>query len=733
MTSLKKNSQEVIAEIDYIMQPDKVPLDTGRWGYPQYNIQTLFQDMSVSCQVSKINTSLKMNRPCLLRHGVYLTTKQSFIACIADAIYYGAKSKQIPSIQIMKNQIINAIDIDNYITLQNGNNYIAFANEDIARNIDTSYINNKYSYSKLYKKIFGTKGSKEKNDKNILYGNEKEKEIEYFKRVISSYESFITYMKDDSAYIDYTYLWDLICRPNPRLAKTGLNLVIFEIANNDITNNINFICPTNHYSNEIYRPERDTLFLIKSDNYFEPLYMYENKVKNPRIIKLFKETDKKLSKVMVNMFNNIVKPLMANSCKPLPSLPQKYNKIHQFKHPILLYDLIEQLIINKYNIEKQILNYQGKVVGIYARRGDASGYIPCYPSALEDKYDYVFMNETTLYNTYNETLIFLNTLSMDNKIPCNPDYIVVEDDHVVGFLTETNQFIMISEPYPVKDVKEDIPRLSNSNYIFKQNETTDMHTINNISYDTERTMYIKKLKLETNFYNVFRNTIRLLINDYKNIKLREKIEGVIGTSYLLHSMKQNRIIDLLRELSEGYIMFSDNYDPLLLEDISSCIMNTSEKCLSKNPVCSVNKINDTCMLVIPLNNLFDSTTENNVVYFAKMADELIRYTRIKSFIFTPQTYLSFGKIGYNLRNDEIILVQSLLNKQYFSGLVPKITNSFAKYNTYDNTNPMETQTYDNDVIVENGIIKDTSSDNIGTKIKLAKKAKKVSTKLILEE
>ena len=36
--------------------------------------------------------------------------------------------------------------------------------------------------------------------------------------------------------------------------------------------------------------------------------------------------------------------------------------------------------------------------------------------------------------------------------------------------------------------------------------------------DTERESYIKKIKLETSFYNIFRNTIRILINDYENIK-----------------------------------------------------------------------------------------------------------------------------------------------------------------------------------------------------------------------
>ena len=152
-----------------------------------------------------------------------------------------------------------------------------------------------------------------------------------------------------------------------------------------------------------------------------------------------------------------------------------------------------------------------------------------------------------------------------------------------------------------------------------------------------------------------------------------------------------------------------------------CINKNDDKCDDQAPVCSINKINNQCMLVLPTYNLLDSSITNSELYFSKMADELIRYTRIKSFIFQPQTYLSFGKLGYNLKNDEIILVQSLLTKEYFTGLVPKKMNPYVKNNTYDTMNPLETQKYDNEYIVENGkviIDKDakTPKNNMAKKI-----------------
>jgi hypothetical protein len=63
----------------------------------------------------------------------------------------------------------------------------------------------------------------------------------------------------------------------------------------------------------------------------------------------------------------------------------------------------------------------------------------------------------------------------------------------------------------------------------------------------------------------------------------------------------------------------------------------------------------------------------------------------------PQTYLSFGNIGYNLRDNEIILIQSLLTKEYFETLIPTITNKYIHSNSYDETQPIITQVYDNQI------------------------------------
>jgi hypothetical protein len=151
------------------------------------------------------------------------------------------------------------------------------------------------------------------------------------------------------------------------------------------------------------------------------------------------------------------------------------------------------------------------------------------------------------------------------------------------------------------------------------------------------------------------------------------------------------------------IVFSNDYNYELINTISTCIVLPEDKCNEKQPVCAFVK-GQKCKIIIPKRNLLTSENDNEVLYFGKMADELIRYSRIKSFIFQPQTYLSFGSLGYNLRENEFIIIQSLLTKEYFDDLIPEVVNKYANYNTYDNAEPKQSdvQVYDNTVLINEG-------------------------------
>ena len=687
-------------EEEYVLGPDKFPLEEGRWGYLPGEIQTILHEVNADCQVSKTNSSIKKNHPCLLRHGVEISKNQSFIAALSDLLFYGKtiidednklnkKTAKILSIKEMRERLIKSIDIDSFIKYQNGNLVTNF--QDIDRKVDID----KYRNSKLYSKL------------NI----ENEADNIYFTKVISAFENFKMFLSDDDALIDHTYLWDIVSMPNKYLFKNGVNIVIFQLPHDDITNNVQLLCPTNHYSSEFYQARKPTIILFKEDGYYEPIYSYNMSPDNKlTIVKEFKEYDPHLSKTMRAVFKELIKPFFELICRPLDSMPN----IYKAKKPLLLYDLVQRLDKYDYKIKKLVMNFNSKIIGVIAEEpgvSEKSGFVPCYPSALNEnlkkELDYVFMNDLSLWNTYNETVSFLNKIDKKTSkrrdkadIPCKPEFKIVEDNMVVGILTDTNQFIQISEPVREDEIPSDydLPSITDEDYIVnskdKNMKASDVEIMTQQTVDVEREDYIKKIKLETSFYNVFRNTIRILINNYENIRVREKIEAEMLKEYIIYSDKLENINKLLRELVKDKIKFigDENYYKLI-NQVSTCIVKDKNKCKDTPNLCVVTD-NGKCNLILPERNLI-TNKENEPIYYGRMADELIRYNRIKSFMMQPQTYLSFGNIGYNLRDNEIIIVQSTLTQEYFEGLIPAVTNKYIKNNSYDETQPIITQIYEN--------------------------------------
>jgi hypothetical protein len=683
----------------YIKGPDKFPLAAGRWGYLPVEIQTMLHVANADCQISKTNTNIKDNYPCLLRHGIEVNQKQSFVSCISDVVFFAKKNKtgkslmsSILSVAEMKEYIISSISIDTFIKYQNGNLVTDF--QDIDKRVDL----NAYASSKLFSKL----------------NMSKPEDKAYLTKVVSAFENFIDFLRDPDVFIDHTYLWDIVCMPNQQLFPTGVNIVIMQINNDDITNNVSILCPTNHYSSEFYQARKPTIILLKKDEYYEPIYSYTNTnvegVKGILVSKEFKEYDPKLSKAMRAVFKNVIKPFFNLICRPLDSMPNVYKATRA----LLLYDLIQKLDKYEYTIKKLVVNFNNKVIGLIAKEPGASekiGFIPCYPSQLDEPMkkdlDYVFMTDLGLWNNYKNTIEFLNKLDKRSKkrretadIPCKPAFKVVEDEHVVGILTNTNQFIQLSQPLRLDDVPHDldIPTMSNNNYIIDVSKTpmvqSEVEFTTKTDVDEERVDYIKRIRLETSFYNVFRNTIRILINNYENVGTREKIEKEMEKEYIIYPEKLKNIDNYLRELVGDKIQFigDKNYYKLISE-VSTCIVKDKESCNAIPNLCAVTE-SGKCNMILPEKNLMTQKL-NEPIYYGRLADELIRYARIKSFMLQPQVYLSFGNIGYNLKDDEIILMQSLLTQEYFESLVPAITNKYAKYISYDEVQPVKTQVYDN--------------------------------------
>ena len=113
---------------------------------------------------------------------------------------------------------------------------------------------------------------------------------------------------------------------------------------------------------------------------------------------------------------------------------------------------------------------------------------------------------------------------------------VFDDGLIVGIITETNQFVAIDPPNE-NIIDDGLNVINGSNFLI-----ADKVAQTETNVDIERKTVIKNIELESNFYNVFRNSMRILLNDPINRVMRGNIEETIDTDYLIYSEKL-KIVD----------------------------------------------------------------------------------------------------------------------------------------------------------------------------------------------
>jgi hypothetical protein len=763
---------------DYIKGPDKFPLEPTRWGYLPIPIRQFFEEANINtdCQVSSTDTSLKKFTPCLLRRGVERSANQSFIACLASAsqIFHTKRSKSeseilpVKTIRVFKDAIISTLSLDKFIRYQNGNLVHYFAKNDPKFNVEDPKYDDP-TLPLLYLDRANTKLFNKISEAPLRGETPLINRNKFLKKAVQSFLNFKQYINNDEIIIDYTYLWDLVCEKNTDLFPmfpNGMNLVILSIVDNDVTNNVELICPTNQQPNSVFNTHKNTLILITKEGMYEPIYLLEDKERsNFEILTTFTAKNTFLAKPLRTLFDILIKP-MFDKCTPLPSITQsKYNvEDISVKRAIPLTTLLSRLKDLKYSVKHQVINYQGKVIGVVAKSlehpsADYEGYIPCYPSSINDnnytyknkrdpQIDYIFMDEhDKIWNTYDNTILFLQRISNTKnvhhrnitkmKIPCAPILRVVDNGVVIGVLTETNQFVQINDPfvrsisqnetYDLKDINENgylvgEPDVEN---LAKDREGIDEYSANNNEPDIYRIEYLRRIKLEENFYNVFKNSVRFLLNKSENIDLKEEIMQLIAGQNTMYNVKIDSVIKAIKRLVKNKIQFFDfgenslkqindlisakitkvtkktnisafNYETddvfeQEIRKIGECIIaKNNDKCGSDFPKFCKKRQSKTgqnlgCTLILPTSNLITGEPSQ---YFEKIADELVRYTRMRSIFLSPTSHFGINTTGYNLNADEIMLLESSL-KDYFKELSHgKVArNDNVSVSVYDDVNP----------------------------------------------
>ena len=662
---------------------EKFPLNARQLGYLPINVQKFMgYNCKKICQQSINDKQLKLNQPCLLHKGMEKSETQSFLACISDAYHYFNNEKIYTrpiklskdpesSIETIKTIIIEILTIDSFITLQNGALIKLFS--DDLRQIEPDAYNNSHLYQIA---------KKEMDEAHFQ---------EYIHSIASAYENFIDYLKNPNVIIDYEYLWDFITMDakSGGLFTNGINLIILKSPDDDITNKIELVCPSNHYSSDSYNTNKKILILYNKGTYFEPIYKYIRKTKDKYLIRKFfylpdmNQIMPEIERIMGLIWRNLV-----TKCNPLPSMPEKYNNTLDFKEnviaPVIIAELQKGLL--GYQLESQIINFETKVIGVLATKEGEAIYIPSLPSAINNALPYTYVHNPHMWTTYQKTHDQLQYIydATKKRIPCKPTIKVVDNNVIIGILTETNQMVpIIPQPYqsPAESgIEDDGLKIihHNSEGEDKNYLQIDADTLLNKDIDEERIIKVKQIQLESNFYNIFRNLLRIVLTNFENKREKINLLEIIKSPTIPYINKLREINTILRRLLSNRIDFII-FDLVSLRDIESvvqCLGLKKSRC-DEEEVCSFSVTGDGCILQLPEKNLINGS-DNEETYYGRLSDELIRYTRIQTYIFKPKTFLSFQEIPYRLREDEIILLEELLYGDYFVDLIPVHHNPFIR-------------------------------------------------------
>jgi hypothetical protein len=662
---------------NYIKGPEKMPLEKSKIGFLPLSIQKTLHFDNLDCVTKQIPNLLRSNRNCLLRYGVENSNKHSFIACIAD-LYETLVLNNTKSVSIseMKKIIIASITIDSFIKYNNGNLPHIFISKNFNELVDT-ISSSQYTSSVLYSQLVSKTTNKLDDQAHIIF----------IKKIINSFENFKAYL-DSDAFIDYTYLWDIICKSNPLLFPNGLNLIILDITNEDTTNNVKIVCPKQSYSSEFIDLQKKCLLLIQKNEYFEPIYLINNTI-DYYIVKTFSFAKSNEDKQLTNFKNilNIIRNSINSKCVGVTTTTtNKYdNSTYDFKPNIQLDNVISILINLKYDITYQIMDYNNKVIGLLINNASEHAYIPCYPSALSSTHEtipYKMIDEVSEQdlNDYNNTKIILEKLyNLSNaKLIIKPLYKIVDDNLIVGILTLGNQFIQLTKPE--FNNSDELKEINDKSYVY-----IDKDIQTNLSIDNERVSMVNNIKLETQFYDSFKNSFKKILGMHKNNIYKTSLLKIINNNSMLYLDKLSNIYNLLKDVGENYIIFSKYEKHILdaIKNVSSCI--DEEDC--NTSYCM--KTNDVCSLIIPNKNLINNEN-NEEIYYSRLSDEFVRYNKFKNFIFEKSVSYNYGSVKYNILENELLLYHSILTQDYFKDIVT-INNQNVLQNTFDTLGIVDTK------------------------------------------
>jgi len=286
-----------------------------------------------------------------------------------------------------------------------------------------------------------------------------------------------------------------------------------------------------------------------------------------------------------------------------------------------------------------LVNYNGQVIAGLIEYKDELFYLPCRPTSILPEIPYYVMGQPDehIFNDYASTFTFLKELK--RKVPdilCDLVLKVKHEGKIIGFLTETNQFIGLS--LEEEDMHDDgLEVLEDRSYLEYDKVVSEEKT--------EPWNGLFRLKLEERFYALFFQKLKILLSDLKLFVKKRSIMDIITQDSLSLNEKIDKIHAQLEEYIHMYFEFTDIDAPLVEDLIAQLQKELPYKDGTRDIIDDLNKQTYTendCFLetqdkkcILPLYNLY-TKEPNHTKYIKVFAENIIRNYKIyKSFFMNP--------------------------------------------------------------------------------------------------
>ena len=492
--------------------------------------------------------------------------------------------------------------------------------------------------------------------------------------IFKTIDNFKNFILNENIEINHKYLWDFLQRPGI-LFEDGINIFIFE--------NNRLLCPKGENVKYFFDKNKKNILLIKSKDYYEPIYYLEGNGKTADITCVFDNTKEEIRKIYELSQIGCVSKFDINWCEVLKDNIKKYDL--NIDNIIIedgndLQDTLNQLLTaiqNKklkddYIPEMQYIDSYNKVFAIGLKNGL---YLPVSPTKLNEKIKYKIIfdiNDIDKINIKN-TINFTNEIKKNTNLKCNITHKILDiknKKNIIALVSENNRFIPIIQcPDILKNMK-----VSYLNYysdvdesLYNKIEKIDkrIEIMNKKNYEDETYMRLKfelakfiQLKDNKSHYDKIMEVIN---SDDKNItKSRGKMYILLNNIFSNLITTKNNSIDFfdyktpnkripcnLRNIRKNK-NFKDSDVKLLCED---------------DPHCTVN--NNKCKLFINEINLIhkDRKINNYDFYLSKIVDELLRFKLKRLEILKDNIPTIINKEKITEDKDKYVVIHSINNTE----------------------------------------------------------------------